>query len=254
MSSNPVNVRELSRSAFIFIYDNMSIVMVVDSFLKSEEQKNGVPPKMSLTQNRPKSVEMLRKAKYDFIIVDQACMGSTLPQEWIQSLYKEMDGGTTKASDLKVFLLANNSVSNNDLETYLIAGFDDVFIKPLDMPIIAQKINNITGVEFSKENQLYFAPITSPVKLAYRYDLEGLSEAGCKVVIDERLKAGEVFTMIIPEFEKFGIKEIVAKVIGCKEHPKHKDKFTANVNFVGIQPTVTKTIRRWMVEEYIKAK
>ncbi len=254
MSAIPVNVRELSRSAFIFVYDNMNIVMVVDSFLKGEEQKNGSPPKMSLTQNRPKAVEMLRKAKYDFIMVDQACMGATVPQEWIQALYKEIDGGVTKSSELKVFMLANNTVNNNDLENYLIAGFDDVFIKPLDMPIIAQKINNVTGVDFSKENQLYFAPITSPVKLAYRYDLEGLSEAGAKVVIDERLRAGEVFTMIIPEFEKFGIREIVAKVITCKEHQKQKEKFTASINFVGIQPTVTKTIRRWMVEEYIKTK
>lgn len=254
MSANPVNVRELSRSAFIFVYENMNVVMVVDSFLKGEEQKNGIPPKMSLTQNRPKAVEMLRKNKYDFIMVDQACMGATSPQEWIQALYKEIDGGVTKINELRVFLLANNSLSNNDLENFLIAGFDDVFIKPLDMPIVAQKINNITGIEFSKENQLYFAPITSPVKLAYRYDLEGLSEAGAKVVVDERLKSGEVFTMIIPEFEKFGIREIVAKVISCKEHTKLKDRFTASINFVGIQPTVTKTIRRWMVEEYIKTK
>jgi len=242
------------RAGFIFVYENMSIVMVVDSFLKGEEQKGGSPPKMSLAQNRPKAVEQLKKTKYSFIIIDQACMGSSSPQEWLQSLYTEMDGGTTIPKELKVFLLANSNMSNSDLENCLIAGFDDVFIKPLDMPIVAQKINNITGLEFSKENQLYFAPITSPVKLAYRYDLEGLSEAGAKVVIDERLAAGEVFTIIIPQFENFGIREIVAKVINCKEHQKHKDKFTASINFVGIQPAVTKTIRRWMVEEYIKAK
>ncbi len=242
------------RAAFIFVYENMGVVMAIDSFIKGEEQKGGTPPKMSLTQNRPKAVENLKKTKYEFIMVDQACMGSTTPQEWIQALYNEMDGGTTKGTELKIFLLANSNLSNNDLENCLIAGYDDVFIKPLDMPIVAQKINNITGIEFSKENQLYFAPITSPVKLAYRYDLEGLSEAGAKVLIDERLAAGEVFTIIIPEFEKFGIREIVAKVINCKESQKHKGKFTANINFVGIQPAVTKTIRRWMVENYIKAK
>lgn len=242
------------RAGFIFVYENMSIVMVVDSFIKGEEQKNGSPPKMSLAQNRPKAVEQLKKTKYNFIIIDQACMGSTLPQEWLQSLYNEMEGGVTQREELKVFLLANNNISNDDLENFLISGYDDIFIKPLDMPIVAQKINNITGLEFSKENQLYFAPITSPVKLAYRYDLEGLSEAGAKVVIDERLAAGEVFTIIIPQFEKFGIREIVAKVINCKDHQKQKGKFTASINFVGIQPSVTKTIRRWMVEEYIKAK
>jgi hypothetical protein len=253
MSANPIPVSS-SQSAFIFVYDNMNIVMTVDSFLKGELNKNGNPPKMSLTQNRPKAVEMLKKAKYNFILIDQTVMGSTLPQEWIQNLYKEMDGGSTAPAELKIFLLANNNLSNNDLENYLISGYDDVFIKPLDMPIVAQKINNITGLEFSKENQLYFAPITSPVKLAYRYDLEGLSEAGAKVVVDEELNAGDVFTIIIPEFEKFGIREIVAKVISCKVHPKHAGKFSLSVNFVGIQPTVTKTIRRWMVEEYIKGK
>lgn len=238
----------------MFVYENMNVVMVVDSFIKGEEQKGGSPPKMSLTQNRPKAVENLKKSKYEFIIIDQACMGSTSPQEWLQALYEEIEGGATRANDLKVFLLANNNLSNDDLENCLISGYDDIFIKPLDMPIVAQKINNITGIEFSKENQLYFAPITSPVKLAYRYDLEGLSEAGARVVIDERLAAGDVFTVIIPEFEKFGIKEIVAKVINCKDHPKHKGKFSASINFVGIQPTVTKSIRRWMVENYIKAK
>jgi hypothetical protein len=178
------------RAGFIFVYENMGIVMVVDSFLKGEEQKGGSPPKMSLAQNRPKSVEQLKKTKYSFIIVDQACMGSTTPQEWLQSLNTEMDGGATNPKEMKVFLLANNNLNNSDLENCLIAGYDDVFIKPLDMPIIAQKINNITGLEFSKENQLYFAPITSPVKLAYRYDLEGLSEAGAKVVVDEKLPTG----------------------------------------------------------------
>ena len=254
MSAVTQNLKELSRSAFIFIYENMNVVMVVDSFLKGEEQKNGTPPRMSLTQNRPKAVEMLRKARYDFILVDQVCMGTLNPQDWISHLFKEIEGGQTKVSELKVFLLASTNLNNTDLENYLIAGYDDVFIKPLDMPIVSQKINNVTGVEFSKENQLYFAPITSPVKLAYRYDLEGLSEAGGKVIVDEQLKIGDVFTIIIPEFEKFGIREIVAKVINCKTHPKQEGKFTANINFVGIQPTVTKTIRRWMVEEYIKAK
>lgn len=255
MSANVnTNIRELSRSAFIFVYDNMNVVMVVDSFLKGEEQKNGAPPKMSLTQNRPKAVEMLKKTKYDFVLVDQVCMGSVAPQEWIQSLYKEIEGGVTKPTELKVFLLANGTASASDLESYLVAGYDDIFIKPLDMPIVAQKINNITGIEFSKENQLYFAPITSSVKLAYRYSLEGLSEAGAKVLLDRRLSAGEVFSIIIPEFEKFEIREIVAKVISCKESTKFKDKFTANINFVGIQPSVTKNIRRWMVEEYIKNK
>lgn len=242
------------RAGFIFIYENMSMVMVVDSFIKGEEQKNGSPPKMNLAQNRPKAVEQLKKVKYNFLLVDQASMGTSTPQEWLQSLYTEMEGGVTNSKELKIFLIANSNLNNADLENCLIAGYDDVFIKPLDMPIVAQKINNITGLEFSKENQLYFAPITSPVKLAYRYDLEGLSEAGAKVVIDERLPAGEVFTIIIPQFETFGIREIVAKVISCKEHQKHKDKFTVNINFVGIQPSVTKAIRRWMVEEYIKAK
>jgi hypothetical protein len=254
MSAIPVSNPVTSRSAFIFIYENMNVVMAVDSFIKGEEKKNGSPPRMSLTQNRPKTVEMLKKAKYQFILVDQACMGSVNPLEWIQSLFKEIEGGETHAEELRVFLVASNALSNNDLESFLIAGYDDIFIKPLDMPIVAQKINNITGIEFSKESQLYFAPITSPVKLAYRYDLEGLSEAGAKVVVDEELKAGEVFTIIIPEFEKFGIREIVAKIISCKPHQKQKDKYTANINFVGIQPTVTKSIRRWMVEEYIKAK
>ncbi len=248
------NATSAGRAGFIFVYENMSIVMVVDSFIKGEEQKGGSPPKMSLAQNRPKAVEQLKKAKYQFMIIDQACMGSATPQEWLQSLYTEMEDGATNSKEMRVFLLANSNLNNNDLENCLIAGYDDVFIKPLDMPIVAQKINNITGLEFSKENQLYFAPITSSVKLAYRYDLEGLSEAGAKIVIDERLSAGEVFTVIIPQFESFGIREIVAKVINCKEHQKHKDKFTANINFVGIQPSVTKTIRRWMVEEYIKAK
>lgn len=242
------------RAGFIFVYENMSIVMVVDSFIKGEEQKNGTPPKMSLAQNRPKAVEQLKKAKFNFMLIDQACMGSTTPQEWLQSLYTEMEGGVTQPKELKVFLIANSNLNNADLENCLIAGYDDIFMKPLDMPIVAQKINNITGLEFSKENQLYFAPINSPVKLAYRYDLEGLSEAGAKVVIDERLASGEVFTIIIPQFETFGIREIVSKVISCKEHQKHKDKFTASINFVGIQPAVTKAIRRWMVEEYIKAK
>ncbi len=257
MSSNvnATNIVELSRSAFIFVYENMTSVMAVDAFLKAEEKKSsGAPPKMSLTQNRPKTAELLKKAKYDFVMVDQACMGSMIPQEWLQTLFKEIEDGFTKKSDLKVFLLSNNNLNNNDLENCLIAGYDDVFIKPLDMPIVAQKINNITGVEFSKENQLYFAPITSSVKMAYRYELEGLSEAGAKVLVDEQLKDGEVFTMIIPEFEKFGVKEIVAKTINCTPHQKIKDMFTANVNFVGIQPNVTKSIRRWMVEEYIKAK
>lgn len=246
--------KDLNKTAFIFIYDNISVVHTVDAFLKSEESKNGSAAKMALAQHRPKAIEFLRKAKYDFVLVDQACITGMTPIEWIQNLRKEMHGGFTKEEELKMFLVTASAVANNDLENYLIGGFDDVFIKPLDMPIIAQKINNITGTEFSKENQLYFAQINTPVKIAYRYDLEGLSEAGCRVVINEKLEVGEVFTVIIPEFERFGIKEIVSKVLSSRESDKKPGHFITNINFVGIQPTISKSIRKWMVEDYIKNK
>jgi CheY-like chemotaxis protein len=246
--------KELNKTAFIFIYDNISGVHTVDAFLKSEESKSGSAPKMALSQHRPKAVEFLRKAKYDFILVDQACITGMSPIEWIQNLRKEIHGGFTKSEDLKVFLVASAAVANNDLENFLIGGFDDIFIKPLDMPIISQKINNITGTEFSKENQLYFAQISTPIKIAYRYDLEGLSEAGCRVVISEKLPIGEVFTVIIPEFERFGIREIVSKVLSSRESEKKPGYYTTNINFVGIQPSISKSIRKWMVEDYIKNK
>lgn len=246
--------KELNKVAFIFIYDNMAGVHTVDAFLKSEESKSGSAPKMALAQHRPKAVEYLRKAKYDFVMVDQACITSITPMEWVQLLRKEMEGGFTKAEELKMFLLTANTVANADLENYLVAGFDDVFIKPLDMPIVSQKINNITGVEFSKENQLYFAQINTPVKIAYRYELDGLSEAGCRVLINEKLDNDEVFTVIIPEFERFGITEIVSKVLSSREHEKKPGYYVTNINFVGIQPSISKSIRKWMVEDYIKNK
>jgi CheY-like chemotaxis protein len=246
--------KDLNKTAFIFIYDNMTVVHTVDAFLKSEESKSGSAPKMALAQHRPKAVEYLRKAKYDFVMIDQACITGMTPMEWIQLLRKEIHGGFTKVEELKMFLITSNAVANNDLENYLIAGFDDVFIKPLDMPIVSQKINNITGADFSKENQLYFAQINTPVKIAYRYELDGLSEAGCRVVINEKLDNGEVFTVIIPEFERFGIREIVAKVLTSREHDKKPGYYLTNVNFVGIQPSISKSIRKWMVEDYIKNK
>lgn len=250
-------LRESSRiPSFVFIYDNMNIVTVIDSFLKGEELLGTNPPvpKMHLTQNRPKAIEMLKKTKTDFLIVDHTCIGSADGRDWVTTFRQELTGGLTAPESFKIFLLGNPTLTNDEMEGLLRAGFDDIFFKPLDMPIVAQKINNTTSVVFSKQNQLYFAPITSIVKLAYRYQLEGLSEAGARLLLDQALKEGEVFTMIIPEFEQFGIREIVAKVIDCKPHATQKEKFTANINFVGIQPNVTKTIRRWMVEEYIKTK
>lgn len=252
--STAQNMKELNKTAFIFVYDSMTGVHTIDSYLKSEESKNGSAPKMALAPHRPKAVEYLRKAKYDFIMIDQACMAGTTPAEWLVALNKEIQGGFTKTEELKKFLVTANAVDNAELENYLIAGFDDVFIKPLDMPIISQKINNITGSEFSKENQLYFAKINTPCKIAYRYDLDGLSEAGCRVVMTEKLEPGEVFTVIIPEFERFGIKEIVSKVLTTREHEKKPGYFLTNINFVGIQPSISKSIRKWMVEDYIKNK
>jgi hypothetical protein len=247
-------LKELNKTAFIFVYDNMAGVHTIDSFLKTEESKFGTAPKMSLAQHRPKAVEYLRKAKYDFILIDQGCITGITPMEWVQLLAKEIHGGFTKIEELKMFLITSNTVANADLENYLIAGFDDIFIKPLDMPIISQKINNITGSEFSKENQLYFAQINSPIKIAYRYELDGLSEAGCRVLINEKLDNGEVFTVIIPEFERFGVREIVSKVLSSREHEKKPGHYLTNVNFVGIQPSISKSIRKWMVEDYIKNK
>lgn len=245
---------DLNKNAFIFLYDNMTVVHSVDAFLKAEESKSGSSPKMSLAQHRPKAVEYLRKAKYDFIMVDQNTITGMTPAEWIQALFKEIEGGFTRKEELKVFLVTGNTVANNELENFLIGGFDDVFIKPLDMPIIAQKINNITGTDFSKENQLFFAKTNSPIKIAYPYQLDGLSEAGCRIVLSEKLEPGEVFTVIIPEFERFGIREIVSKVLSSKEIDKENSSFMTNINFVGIQPSVSKTIRKWMVEDYIKKK
>jgi CheY-like chemotaxis protein len=246
--------KDLNKTAFIFIYDNMTGVHTVDAFLKSEGSKSGSAPKMALAQHRTKAVEYLRKAKYDFVMVDQACITGSTPVEWIQLLQKEISGGFTQLEELKMFLITSNTVANADLENYLVAGFDDVFIKPLDMPIVSQKINNITGAEFSKENQLYFAQINTPVKIAYRYELDGLSEAGCRVLTNEKLEIGEVFTVIIPEFERFGVREIVSKVLSSREHINKPGSYLANVNFVGIQPSISKSIRKWMVEDYIKNK
>ncbi len=242
---------DLNRTAFIFMYDNITVVQTVDAFLKAEESKTGSAPKMALAQHKPKVIDYLRKAKYDFIMVDQNTI-TTTPAEWIQTLEKEIHGGFTKFEELKVFLITANAPTNNELENYLIAGFDDVFIKPLDMAIVAQKINNVTGSEFSKENQLFFAKTNSAVKIAYRYQLDGLSEAGCRISLPEKLPPDLVFTVIIPEFERFGIKEIVSKVLGSHPHDKDPNLFVNSINFVGIHPTVSKTIRKWMVEDYIK--
>lgn len=257
MSTNPNTHTKIEtrRPSFLFLYDNMNTVMILDSFLKGEESTGAANlPKMYLTQNRPKAVELLRQTEFNFIIVDQSCIVGSDPKEWIESFHKVLQGGATNPSQLKTFLLANNLPNNDDLEVFLRAGYDDVFIKPLDMPIIAQKINNIANIFFSSGNQLYFAPITSTVKLAFRYQLDGLSEAGAHLVMDHPIEIGTVFTVIIPEFEKFGIREIVAKVLNSVPHPKKPNKHSVDINFVGIQPNVTKTIRRWMVEEYIKGR
>lgn len=150
------------------------------------------------------------------------------------------------------FMLISYSEDQQHARRYTRAGAVDYVIKPIDRPLLLQKISTFMGG--SVERQLYNYATSTPVDVASEETIEELSEFGVTLKSARLIGEGQIISLFSEIFRVENHCDVLARCYRSTTHPDNKDLFRAQLAFVGVSQAVLKRIRSWLRQEYVRKK
>lgn len=194
-----------------------------------------------------KTFEYLEKYKMHSVLIQEENLGDHGPEGWIKKYREDIKKYPSNATAPLVFIAAQTT--NDKTRKLIRLGFVDVFLKPLDNSLFVQKMNLFNKeIAILGEDILFTNESDHEVDLAFNYKTKSFSEYGMKVEAPKPLDPGTLITVSAPFLED----RVIAIV---RENTKISDtQYMISMMFVGVSPSETQAIRRFIRQEYAEEK
>lgn len=194
-----------------------------------------------------KTFEYLEKYKMHSVLIQEENVGEHGPEGWVKKYKDDIKKYPSNVDAPLVFIAAQTT--NEKTRKLIRLGFVDVFLKPLDNSLFVQKMNLFNKeIKILSEDILFTNESDHEVDLAFNYKTKSFSEYGMKVEASKPLEPGTLINVTAPFLEH----RVVAVV---RENTKISDtSFFISMMFVGVSPSETQAIRRFIRQEYAEEK
>jgi CheY-like chemotaxis protein len=230
-----------------FLTSNLNCAREILNIIKKQESSPSKQDRFKLhpATDSVKLIELCTNHKFDIILIEEDfvdCLGS----EWLARIDRAvaLKGNGPRPP---VILFSPAERSPGQLKTRLQEGFNDVMIKPLDMPILLQTIDRrIPDKNVLSEAPLFKLQTTDIVNVAVTMTFEAISESEITIVGDRQYGPGDIVGLYAGPFDEASSKEIVAVCSSSVLIAAGGNKYRSTFNLQGITHTLSRNIRKWI--------
>lgn len=194
-----------------------------------------------------KTSEFLEKYKMHSILIQEENVGENGVEGWVKKFKDDVKKYPSNVAAPLVFVAPQTT--NEKTRKLMRLGFVDVFLKPLDNSLFVQKMNLFNKeIKILAEDILFTNESDHEVDLAFNYKTKSFSEYGLRVDANKPLDPGTLVTVAAPFLEE----RVVAVV---RDSVKVSEtSYLIQMMFVGMPPSETQAIRRFIRQEYAEEK
>ncbi len=203
--------------------------------------------------NFEKFCEYLDKHKMDAVLVDEL-FNSVQETKWISDLRSKY--GEKLAVDQTSFFLVCQEHNLKQISQILSQGYKDLFVKPIDLTMMLQKLQiYLPKKQFLKENLLFTMGVNSEMEIQIRGKMIRASEFGATILTNRPLGENEVLTVSSEMLTASGSEEkqsSLARVLYSIPH-KLSNAYETGITFIGPSKSMLTSIRLWIRKKFIES-
>lgn len=221
--------------------------------IKEALERMSSPPEFISFVNVEDALIKINAEKFDMLLVAATAIGKSNPIDWLKDM-REVKISHPENKNMH-FLLMEFDTPIDNIKRLLRSGWSDFIVKPVDNPLLVQKIELHFSSSGAVEKQVYSLQVSQPVGIAIEALFEEISEFGGTIRTTRRLTKGELISLYSAIFSEKGEKgEVLGKIYKENEHPNIKGEYQAKVEFIGVHTLILKLIRSWLRKEYVNKK
>lgn len=203
--------------------------------------------------NSQKFMESGLKYKINVVLIDEN-FSSTVALDWVDKLRSALSKelGNNKAP----FFLLSGEKNLEDIRNALLQGYTDIFIKPIDISMLLQKLHiYLPDAKLLKDDLLFSMNVNDDVQIAISGKVVKASEYGATIETDKSFEKGEIYTLIAPmlapdESPTPGLS--LVRVLSS-EPVNRGGNYLTTFTFLGPPKGMLTAVRIWLKKQYIKS-
>jgi DNA-binding NarL/FixJ family response regulator len=233
----------------LFVTASVSMARELLTALQKDKKTSEQKAKFKITpvSDGLRMMDQISKHDFDLIIVEEDFVTSPATQ-WIKKINRisEMKEVPTEAPPIAISL--NFEKTPNELKALVGVGFAEIFVRPFDMAIIVQKIDQVLPDKSVLDSPgLYRMETNEPVSVAVSQIIETISEVEVIILSSTQATTGDVVSLYGKPFsEKGENREVVGVCTKCIESRNKSYPFRVTYRLQGITPSLSKNIRNWI--------
>jgi hypothetical protein len=194
---------------------------------------------------KDKLMDFLNKYKFHSILLEEEFTDGN-PVQYLKD-FKESLKKCPENVNVPIILVSSKTDLNRT-KNFIKAGYKDQLIKPLDQTLFLQKMNMYNKeIKINDDTLLFSMDIAKDVDVGFYFKTRTISEYGMSVASDKSIEAGSVVTI----YASFLGEHIAATVTECK---KANEGHILELMFIGVTPSQTQEIRKFIRTEYAEEK
>ena len=199
------------------------------------------------------ALKLLKKEHFDCIITD-AIMPTTNGYDFTKAIRKE-----PSLSEIPVLMLTRKR-QRTDVEEALAAGVNHYILKPIDEPLLLDKIN-LCLTRSESRHQIIKCPILGELaesEISFTSQLTSISESSLTVLTHIQLPKNFKIKLRAHFFEKINMSPPLIKLITCKRLSdsdlQTEPTYEAIFSLMGVPESDLRKIRVWIQREEIRRR
>lgn len=193
--------------------------------------------------------DMLVGIVFDVVLIDESFVNER-PEKWMPALRKKYPNFNSP------IIIMGRSDEPLRIMGFLEAGFMDYVVKPVDKPLLLEKIFLFaTGTRPTDGRQVYNLRTRQLADMAKTAVITEMSEFDCKIVTRFPYMVGEILTIYSSAFSDEGktTASVIARCYKC--YPiEGSGGFEAYFSYLGVSPGTLQKIRANLRKEYAAQK
>lgn len=233
--------------ARILLVDDDRDLLLVASNLLRLPIAGGAGHVVVTCENAMEAIEHARKEEFDVVITD-ANMTPHTGYDLIRSL-KQIPG-----YDMIPIAMLTGRRERRDVERALAVGAQDYIVKPIDPERFVAKVSELVHKAESNRRAVRFAEIDVNESATIELGLLvlSISETGCLLDSDHRLREGTRIRMDSPIFQRIGLGRPMVKVSSCAPGAI-ENMFEVRATFIDLDERAQTKLRTF-IQSRVKAR
>lgn len=218
----------------LIVDDQKSILLTVEALLKSENHL------VTACTNSIDALDKLNSEKFDLVITD-----AIMPVGTNGFVLTKTIRSTPNLSKIPVILLTGKR-EKSDVEKGIESGADDYIVKPIDPPLLLEKVNTILKKHGTATSNFVEAPVNSKAEWDSKTEIVSISELGLTIHSNLSAAPGSLIKINSSIFEDIGIDKPNLRVASLEPSKTNEGFYKIKTHFVGLSEKELTPIRLWI--------